>query len=255
MTDTARSRRRRAARDDPARAPRRRVLVGPPLHHAQRAGDRAARRGASRTPRSSGCWRRALGLDDPVLPRDRRGDARRGSSRGAPGGVTSRRCASAAGPRSTSGRAPRPHAEGGFGTADGQARAARRRARGQGIDTLPFYDPPAEVADDALARALPARADHAQDAPLPQLDVRQPGAASTRPSRSRTSSCTPPTPSRAGIADGGAVRVFNDRGSFALRARASPTTRAPGVRRRADGLVERRLRRTARARRPRRRRG
>ena len=64
-------------------------------------------------------------------------------------------------PRAASGRRP-------------AGSAARRLARRRGVDPLPFYDAPAEVADAALGAALPARADHAEDAPVPQLDLRQP---------------------------------------------------------------------------------
>ena len=73
------------------------------------------------------------------------------------------------------GQGPVPHADGGFGTETGRATLHAR------------YEPPAEVADARAGRALPARARHAEDAPLPQLDVREPARASTRPSRARRS--------------------------------------------------------------------
>ena len=67
------------------------------------------------------------------------------------------------------GQGTTPHAEGGFGTAHGRAllqralRAARRGGRRR------------------AGRALPARARHPEDAPLPELDLRQPGPPALRP--------------------------------------------------------------------------
>jgi anaerobic selenocysteine-containing dehydrogenase len=69
-------RRRCAARHDAAGAPRRAVLVGPPLPDLERAGDRAARRGQAEhggVPADRG----AAGARRPVLPRERRGARRR----------------------------------------------------------------------------------------------------------------------------------------------------------------------------------
>ena len=114
------------------------------------------------------------------------------------------------------GQGSTPHAEGGFGTATGRAHAARplrpaRRGCGRGP-----------------GRALSAGAHHAEDPPLPQLHVREPEAASTRPSRSLPCSCTPTTRAARGIADGARVRVYNDRGDFRCPARVSDDAR-PGV--------------------------
>ena len=67
MTDTADHRRLRAAGDDAARAPRRPHQLRPHLCADQRAGDRAARRGASRTRRSSASWRARMGFDEPCF--------------------------------------------------------------------------------------------------------------------------------------------------------------------------------------------
>ena len=118
-------RRRRPAGDDAARAPRPALVVGTPLPDAQRAGDRAGRRVASRTPRSSGCWPRGSGSGTrPSASRTRRCSQRARRSAGG-----DRRCRAARarvhedrsrpGPRSARRRRLR-HAV-------GQARAARRR--------------------------------------------------------------------------------------------------------------------------------
>ena len=113
------------------------------------------------------------------------------------------------------GQGPTPHAEGGFGTATGK------------VALHADYRPPAEVADARARRALPARADHAEDAPLPQLDVRQPAAPARGPAASRGGG----EPGRRGRARGRGrrrVRVFNERGDFRCVARVSEDAR-PGV--------------------------
>ena len=100
------------------------------------------------------------------VPADRRADGPRRSvllarptrscsarcSTGAPAASTWTRCARAASRRSTSGQGPAPHAEGGFGTADGKL--ALETPAGRGRDRpLPHYDPPAEVADPSWPSA------------------------------------------------------------------------------------------------------
>ena len=92
-------RRRGAAGHHPARAPRRAVLLGPPLPDLERAGDRAARRGQAEH-RDLPAAGRAAGLRRPVLLGDRRAAASTLCSRASP----RTGCASAAGPRSTSAR-------------------------------------------------------------------------------------------------------------------------------------------------------
>ena len=113
------------------------------------------------------------------------------------------------------GQGPTPHANGGFGTETGRAIMHAR------------YEPPAEVADAALAERFPLalvtpkthlflnstfanqRRQHAAQ-PSPEVVV-SPGDAAAR-----------------GIEDGATVRVFNDRGSFSCAARVSDDAR-PGV--------------------------
>ena len=100
-----RPRRRRPARDHPARAPRRAVLVGASLLHAQRAGDRAARRGEA-DHRGVPAARRRMGFDDPASA-DSDEELLAQLLERRPAASRSTRCASAAGRRSISARARR----------------------------------------------------------------------------------------------------------------------------------------------------
>ena len=119
-----------------------------------------------------------------------------------------------------------PFAQGGFPTPSGKCEFYSASLEKQGIDPLPFYNPPVEVSqpgekDYPLAfLSPPARnflnssfANVARFRELerePHLDM-HPGDAAAR-----------------GIADGDRVRVFNDRGSYRLRARVNGKPR-PGV--------------------------
>ncbi|HTM61954.1 MAG TPA: molybdopterin oxidoreductase family protein [Burkholderiales bacterium] len=120
-----------------------------------------------------------------------------------------------------------PFAEGGFPTPSGKCEFFSRWLEDQGIDPLPFYNPPAEVADEALAKRFPlaflsppARnflnstfanvARFREFEREPHLDLHPQDAAAR------------------GIRDGDSVRVFNDRGSYTLRARINGKPR-PGV--------------------------
>ena len=118
-----------------------------------------------------------------------------------------------------------PFARGGFPTPSGKCEFHSEMLQKQGIDPLPFYNPPAEInrKDETYPLAFlspPARnflnssfANMARFRELerePHLDM-HPGDAAAR-----------------GIADGDMVRVFNDRGSHRLRARVNGKPR-PGV--------------------------
>jgi anaerobic selenocysteine-containing dehydrogenase len=113
------------------------------------------------------------------------------------------------------GQGSTPHAEGGFGTANGRAQLHAR------------YDPPGEVADAALAERYPL----ALITPKTHLFLN-----STFANQRRQHSAQPepavfvhPDDARArGIADGARVRVYNDRGDFRCPARVSDDAR-PGV--------------------------
>jgi anaerobic selenocysteine-containing dehydrogenase len=110
------------------------------------------------------------------------------------------------------GQAPAPHAEGGFGTESGRAMLHAR------------YEPPAEVADAALAQRFPL----SLVTPKTHLFLN-----STFANQQRQHSAQPhpevvvsPDDAAArGIEDGGVVRVFNERGSFMCAARVSDDAR------------------------------
>jgi anaerobic selenocysteine-containing dehydrogenase len=118
-----------------------------------------------------------------------------------------------------------PFAQGGFPTPSGKCEFYSEWLEKQGVDPLPFYNPPAEVskpdADYPLAFLSPPARNflNSSFANLvrfrelerePHLDMH-------------------PTDARArGINDGDKVRVFNDRGSYTLRARVNGKAR-PGV--------------------------
>jgi anaerobic selenocysteine-containing dehydrogenase len=111
-----------------------------------------------------------------------------------------------------------PFAEGGFPTPSGKCEFHSAWLERQGMDPLPFYNPPAEAAGENRRHPLaflspPARnflnssfANLARFRELerePQLEMHPQDAAAR------------------GIADGDRVRVFNDRGSHTLRARVN----------------------------------
>ena len=120
-----------------------------------------------------------------------------------------------------------PFAEGGFPTPSRKCEFYSATLEKQGIDPLPFYNPPAEVGDAELGKRYPLAfisppARHFLNSTFanvarfrefeaePHLDL-HPSDAAAR-----------------GIADGDLVRVFNDRGSHRLRARVNGKPR-PGV--------------------------
>jgi anaerobic selenocysteine-containing dehydrogenase len=118
-----------------------------------------------------------------------------------------------------------PFADGGFPTPSGKCELYSEALAKQGIDPLPFYNPPAEVADEALAGRFPLAflsppARHFLNSSFanlprfreferePHLDMHADDA------------------ERRGIRDGDRVRVFNDRGSYQLKARVNGKPRA-----------------------------
>jgi anaerobic selenocysteine-containing dehydrogenase len=123
-----------------------------------------------------------------------------------------------------------PFAHGGFPTPSGKVELWSEAAQAEGHDPLPDYTPPAEnpVSNPELAKRYPLAfisppARHflnssfanlpfalAAEQEGPRLEI-NPGDAAAR-----------------GIAEGDAVRLFNDRGSFTLKARVTDAAR-PGV--------------------------
>ncbi|TAK80048.1 MAG: molybdopterin oxidoreductase family protein [Betaproteobacteria bacterium] len=120
-----------------------------------------------------------------------------------------------------------PFARGGFPTPSGKCEFYSEYLENQGIDPLPFYNPPAEASDENLRQRYPLAflsppARHFLNSTFanlarwrdferePHLDMH------ARDAGAR------------GIRDGDRVRVFNDRGSCTLRARVNGKAR-PGV--------------------------
>jgi anaerobic selenocysteine-containing dehydrogenase len=120
-----------------------------------------------------------------------------------------------------------PFAAGGFPTPSGKCEFYSAMLEKQGVDPLPFFNPPVEAGDQALAKRYPLAflsppARHFLNSSFanmarfreferePHLDM-HPADAAAR-----------------GIRDGDLVRVFNDRGSYTLRARINGKPR-PGV--------------------------
>ncbi len=118
-----------------------------------------------------------------------------------------------------------PFAAGGFPTPSGKCEFYSEWLEKQGIDPLPFYNPPSEVADEELGRRFPLAflsppARHFLNSSFanlprfrdferePHLDMHSDDAA------------------RRGIRDGDLVRVFNDRGGYMLKARVNGKPRA-----------------------------
>jgi anaerobic selenocysteine-containing dehydrogenase len=111
-----------------------------------------------------------------------------------------------------------PFAQGGFPTPSGKCEFYSAALERQGIDPLPFFNPPREVLDEKLAERFPLAflsppARHFLNSSFaniarfrefeqePQLDMHPDDAAAR------------------GVAEGDYVRVFNERGSYRLRAR------------------------------------
>jgi anaerobic selenocysteine-containing dehydrogenase len=118
-----------------------------------------------------------------------------------------------------------PFAEGGFPTPSGKCEFHSEWLEKQGIDPLPFYNPPAEVADAALAERYPLAflsppARHFLNSTFANL------ARFREFEREPHLDMHPEDAAARGIRDGDPVRVFNDRGEYLLRARVNAKPRA-----------------------------
>ena len=123
------------------------------------------------------------------------------------------------------GQGTSPHAEGGFATPSGKLELRCERMAEAGLDPLPFYDPPCEVADEQLAERYPL----ALLTPKTHLFLNSTFANGVRQHAAQPDPYVVIHPDDAaprGIADGAAVRVHNDRGSFTCRAIVSDDARA-----------------------------
>jgi anaerobic selenocysteine-containing dehydrogenase len=118
-----------------------------------------------------------------------------------------------------------PFADGGFPTPSGKCELYSEALAKQGIDPLPFYNPPAEAADEELARRFPLAflsppARHflnSSFANLPRFREFE---------REPHLDMHPEDAARRGINEGDRVRVFNDRGGYVLKARVNGKPRA-----------------------------
>jgi anaerobic selenocysteine-containing dehydrogenase len=122
-----------------------------------------------------------------------------------------------------------PFAEGGFPTPSGKCELYSEWLEKQGIDPLPFFNPPAEsvVSDPERAKKFPLAfisppARHFLNSTFANLKRFRDFEGEPR------LEMHPEDAAARGIADGDLVRVFNDRGGYRLRARVNGKPR-PGV--------------------------
>jgi anaerobic selenocysteine-containing dehydrogenase len=120
-----------------------------------------------------------------------------------------------------------PFANGGFPTESGKCEIYSEKVAKLGLDPVPGYIAPNEVADEALAKRYPL----AMISPPARnyLNSTFVNVQSLRDAEGEPHLEIHPRDAAArGIADGATVRVFNDRGSLELKARATERAR-PGV--------------------------
>ena len=125
------------------------------------------------------------------------------------------------------GQGPTPHAEGGFGTADGKLALRADWLAKRDIDSVPFFDEPAEVTDAKLAHRYPL----ALVTPKTHLFLNTTFANQRRQHGAQPEPFVVIHPDDAGarkIQDGHRIRVWNDRGSFEARVHVSDDT-CPGM--------------------------
>lgn len=125
------------------------------------------------------------------------------------------------------GQGDAPHAAGHFGTPDGKLAFRSDALDDLGLDPLPDYDPPSEIADPDLAERFP----FALLTPKTHFFLNSTFANQERQRRAQGGPHVvvhPGDAARLGIEDGGAVRIWNDRGEFTAAARVSDDT-TPGV--------------------------
>ncbi len=113
-----------------------------------------------------------------------------------------------------------PFAAGGFPTPSGRCELHSGWLEKQGIDPLPFFNPPAEAADEALAQRYPLAflsppARHFLNSTFANL------ARFREFEREPHLDMHPEDAAARAIRDGDRVRVFNDRGGYTLRARVN----------------------------------
>ncbi len=167
-----------------------------------------------------------MGLDDPAFA-DSDEDLLGQLLASSPGGVSLELLRERGWQKIDLGQGPTPHAEGGFGTPTGRLGLRADWLADAGVDTLPFYDAPAEADGDGDGGRFPL----AMVTPKTHLFLN-----SSFANQSRQHSAQPEPyvviseqdASARGVESGAMVRVFNDRGSFRCRAEVSDDAR-PGV--------------------------
>jgi anaerobic selenocysteine-containing dehydrogenase len=125
------------------------------------------------------------------------------------------------------GQGSTPHAQGGFGTADGKLALRAGWLANRDIDPLPFFDAPAEVTDPELAQRYPL----ALVTPKTHLFLNTTFANQRRQHGAQPEPFVVIHPADAAarkITEGNRIRVWNDRGTFEARVQVSDDT-CPGV--------------------------
>jgi anaerobic selenocysteine-containing dehydrogenase len=120
-----------------------------------------------------------------------------------------------------------PFAQGGFPTPSGKCEFYSESLAKQGVDPLPFFNPPVELTDAEIGQRYPLAflsppARHFLNSSFANI------ARFREFEREPHLDMHPRDAAERGIADGDMVRVFNDRGSYRLRARVNGKPR-PGV--------------------------
>jgi anaerobic selenocysteine-containing dehydrogenase len=120
-----------------------------------------------------------------------------------------------------------PFAQGGFPTPSGKCEFYSESLAKQGVDPLPFFNPPVELTDAEIGQRYPLAflsppARHFLNSSFANI------ARFREFEREPHLDMHPRDAAERGIADGDMVRVFNDRGSYRLRARVNAKPR-PGV--------------------------
>jgi anaerobic selenocysteine-containing dehydrogenase len=120
-----------------------------------------------------------------------------------------------------------PFAEGGFPTPSGKCEFYSASLEKQGVDPLPFYNPPVELSNSEAEKRYPLAflsppARHFLNSSFANI------ARFREFEREPHLDMHPRDAAERGITDGDMVRVFNDRGSYSLRARVNGKPR-PGV--------------------------
>jgi anaerobic selenocysteine-containing dehydrogenase len=142
-----------------------------------------------------------------------------------PGGVTLDELRTRGWAKLDLGQGMAPHAHGRFVTADGRLALRSDPLADRGIDPLPHYAPPAEIADAELSSRFPL----ALLTPKTHLFLNSTFANQARQAGAQPDPYVVIHPDDAGprgIRDGTLVRLFNDRGDCILPARVSDDARA-----------------------------